>query len=116
MFVTPSHTDHPTVNRHAIVTDGPIVSAHRADGKLMRVERVRITYQWSSGNQLWNASKYSTDVSGPVLKKDGTDSQLDATIRYYGETPAWIAEIVDRLRPHGLPVIPVIQFEVEQSA
>jgi hypothetical protein len=113
MIVQPSHNDRPTVNRHATITDGPIVSAQRADNKMMRVERVKITYQYSRDSARWVASKYCIDVSGYVLKKDGSNSLMDATVRYYREQPYWLIAIVEALRPTDIPVLYTMQFELE---
>lgn len=114
MFVIPSSTDRPSVNRHALITDGPVLSAGHADGKKFRAERIRVGYQWNG--QGWSDSRYSTEVSGTNIKKDGTPGQIDVTVRFYGDTPVWVTEIVNQLRPHGTPVTRTTQFEVEVEA
>lgn len=110
MFVIPSNTDRPSVNRHALITDGPILTAH-ADRKQFRAERIRVDYQWNG--QGWSDSRYTTEVSGTNIKKDGTPGQMDVTVRFYGDVPVWVTEIVNQLRPHGTPVTRTSQFEVE---
>jgi hypothetical protein len=110
--ISPSHTDLFQIDRHAAIIDGPIVSAQRQDGKMMRVERIRISYRWIGA---WKTDKYSVDISGPVLKKDGTDSQLDATIHYwYGAQPEWVRAIIDGLRPDTAPTYSSDVFEVTE--
>lgn len=111
MFVTPSHTDRPSVNRHALITDGPVLSAGHADGKEFRAERIRVAYTWNG--ESWSDSRYTTEISGANIKKDGTPGQMDVTRRFYGDVPAWVTDVVNRLRPHGTPLLPVVQFEVE---
>lgn len=110
MFVIPSSTDRPSVNRHALITDGPVLTAHR-DGKKFRAERIRVHYQWDGTD--WSDSRYGTEVFGTNIKKDGTPGQMDVTVRFYNDIPVWVTEIVNQLRPHGAPVTRTTQFEVE---
>lgn len=110
MFVIPSSTDRASVNRHALITDGPILTAH-ADRKQFRAERIVVSYRWNG--QGWSDSRYTTEVSGTNIKKDGTPGQMDVTVRFYGDIPAWVTEIVNQLRPHGTPDTRTTQFEVE---
>lgn len=110
MLVNPSDNDRPSIVRHALITDGPALTAH-ADRKQFRAEGIRINYQWDG--QGWSESRYSTEVFGTNLKKDGTLGQMTVTVRFYNDVPVWVTEIVNLLRPHGTPVTRTTQFEVE---
>jgi hypothetical protein len=87
------------------------------DDKRFRVTRITITYTWTAGR--WTNDSYAAvQMTGPVLKKDGTDSKNDHT-RYpaYGwprdpDMYPWLTAIVDLLRPTTDMILTTGTFEV----
>jgi hypothetical protein len=87
------------------------------DGKRFRVTLLTVTYTWTAGK--WVADSYSSvQMSGRVLKKDGTDSKNNHT-RYpaYGWPAAqdmypWLDTIIDALRPTTDMILTTGTFEV----
>lgn len=87
------------------------------DGKRFRVTLLTITYTWTAGK--WVADSYSSvQMSGRVLKKDGSDSKNNHT-RYpaYGWPTApdmypWLDTIINALRPTTDMILTTGTFEV----
>lgn len=112
MFVIPSSADRPSVTRHTIITDGPILP-HPVSiaGKKFRLEQISVTFQWNGSG--WGNTSHR--VGGTVLKKDGTDS-LNTFSGTLWNRPVWLDEIANQLRPEGAPALPTSPFEVEVEA
>lgn len=87
------------------------------DGKRFRVTLLAITYTWTAGR--WTTDSYSSvQMSGPVLKKDGTDSKNSHTrYPYYGwlghpDMYPWLGTVIDALRPTTDTILTTGTFEV----
>lgn len=110
MRVTTQNTRVEITRIFKITEDHPVVGmAYARTPKKVRIERGTIKYTWCDGS--WGVSNnYDVEVSGVVLKKDGSDG-LNTHSRHmpgkwdngqdaYGSWP-WISEIIDLLRPTG---------------
>jgi len=98
-----------TVRRVARITDGPVVhpSGYKRD---FRVETVVIDYAWKGGRFVIEGT-FSIHLSGPWLKKDGSNAK-DSAGRMRPQYESWssddfapqyafLAPIIDLLRPNG---------------
>ena len=98
------------VRRTVNVVDGPIlVQSTSSTGRKFRAEHVILEFaaEMSGDWRLRHAS-----VSGTVLKKDGSDSQVDCTNSLYSlreiTSPSyrWLVKLVEAMTPEGTPVFP----------
>lgn len=99
-----------TMTRRILVTDGPVLrQPHSTTGKKFQVERITIDYRLEGGS--W-VVKHAADVTlgGTVLKKDGTASKVDHSggadfhdWKNRDEELPWLVEIINQLRPYGVP-------------
>ena len=101
-----------TVDRQFTIDENrPVVTPDSlSGGKQVRIYRGVITYVWKDGDWTLN-SRWSIDLLGVVLKKDGTESQLDHRTHpeqtsYRADATwtaqyTWIQAVVDLLRPSG---------------
>lgn len=64
----------------------------------LRPEHIAISY-YCSNNDAWEVS--AIRVSGPRIKKDGTDSKTRHTYTYYGASwaPEWVQDFVNKYTP-----------------
>ncbi len=115
------------ITRHfTIETDHPVVPmAYSTASRKVRIEGGTIRYTWA--DRAWVTGEWNIDITGSVLKKDGTPGKSDhtrhpetakgySTFRNY--TPAegweWMGEIVDLLRPDGNATLTLFRsFETE---
>lgn len=110
------------ISRKAALANGPVLPmAYSSTGKTFRVKRVTVKYVYQGGEWV-AASRFSVDLSGPVLKKDGTDSkswhtshpEWDWRGNAYLPVYAFAEKIVDMLRPQGgVAMIGYLEHEVE---
>jgi hypothetical protein len=93
-----------SAHRRVEVSDGPLVG----DRRKFRVERISVAYLWSPEGHRWGVQHI--EVSGPVQKKDGTDSVLSATavvwLRNVDEPWSDFRRIAANLAPLGDPQLP----------
>lgn len=93
-----------TAARIVEVSDGPILGERRR----FRVERVHVTYLWSAKEHRWNVQHI--ELSGPVVKKDGTNGLTTGTKRVWladaGEPYTEFRRIAANLAPTGDPALP----------
>lgn len=103
MKITAPHNAQ-TIKRSVKVEDGPVLEQGTSNtGKKFRVEFIMITYTWSQSHG-WDVQH--VDVSGNVLKKDGTPSQAFTKQWAYnwdkpGSQYHVIAPVILGLRPVG---------------
>lgn len=100
---------HDRIKRTFDITDGPVLPfPHSSAGKTFRVKQVTITYESRGGGGAWHvAGPYSIRLTGPVLKKDGTEGkeiyngapESDAlgTLQRY----TWLRNLINVARPTG---------------
>lgn len=104
--------------RRISVADGPVhPMAYSQTGKVFRVDHVEIRYTLDpeSGHWDWN-SRSDINLTGPVLKKDGSDSRNFHT-RHPGckynpyrlaEDYAWVGKLIEDARPIGEVHLPEV--------
>lgn len=113
MKISTRNTAATVVRRFTIETDCPIVGmAYASRPRKVRIVRGSINYIWN-GQEWIVKDAWSIEVSGPVLKNDGTDSKNDHTrrpddiYRFRGQAMElteefeWLYPIIDLLRPVG---------------
>jgi len=101
---------HMQVTRNVNVTDGQIrPQPYSLAGRTYRVEYVVITYSYVA----WGWATKGIQMSGTVLRKDGSDSKNDARESIYNSegAPEWLAGLIDGIRPVGVPVLPMGVFQ-----
>lgn len=98
-----------TITRWFRITGEPpiVPMLHSLTGKKFEVTDGKIEYAWRDGRWIL-ANDWAIEVTGNVLKKDGTpglNSHIRRgpdTSRFGGEEPwPWLDTIVDLLRPDG---------------
>jgi hypothetical protein len=116
-----SQNSYTETKRYFDVEDGPLVDAeYFSPPKKVRVNRGCITYTWQDGEWIV-PNAWAVEVSGPVLKKDGTASKAEHARRakerprnWSEPTPTalevaddwgWLQEIIDLLQPVGGPTV-----------
>lgn len=95
-----------TVKRVVKIEDGPVLPwDNSSTGKKFRVETIVLTYTWQDGVFVLK-SDFDVKLSGPVLKKDGSDSRVTADSRppytaWRNQEPEldWLRYLVDTHRP-----------------
>lgn len=115
---TPSMT---ITQRATFGVTGPVIpAASSATGKLMRIEFIMINYTVDADGQWGVRFDSSIELSGPYLKKDGSDSAVHADNRapfgfVRGDVKMpWLTAVVDALRPTGEIIIPTTHsLEIE---
>lgn len=103
------------------IDNGPVlVRPYSSVGRRMRVERVSIAY-YLDREGVWTISSYGTTLTGPELKKDGSDSVNIAEERMptgFEADPrfAWLSDLGTELCPVGKPSTDEAEFEIEWTA
>lgn len=100
------------VQHGANITDGPILA--KGERRFL-AERVWATY--ILGADGWKLQHI--DISGSVIKKDGTPGQLDTTKTWYpghGERPpVWVAALIATLAPQGALRFNTAEYDIQES-
>lgn len=128
MKVTTGVTTAAITREFTIAPDGAPVLGVEYSVKKFRVARGVITYRWTPDGWVVK-NRYSIDVEGPFVKKDGTDGAQWHN-RHPDDEPGtwkspvlvlapgweWLQKIIDELRPHndGVPCMTVlVDHEIE---
>lgn len=92
------------------IEDGPVLPfPYSSAGKTFRVKQVTIVYR-NHGNSPWEVEGiFSISITGPVLKKDGTEGkeifngrpESDALTAGLLSHYQWLRELIDLARPSG---------------
>ncbi len=122
MKISTVRTDSTVIRGFVITDDTPVVPmTYSHPPKQVRIERGTIRYTWQDG--AWKVKNaWAIKLTGPVLKKDGTDSKnehtrnpangYDQCVHDSGhewiatEGWEWLADIVTALRPTGALTLP----------
>jgi hypothetical protein len=107
-----------TYTRRINITDGPVHGqAYSTTGRQFRAERITIPYALTDAGTWEVYSAWAIDITGVVLRKDGSDSQNTHSrkpdsanryrepLRFEGEW-AWVGELIDAARPEGRVTLP----------
>lgn len=102
------------VTRHINVIDGEVrPQPYSSAGRKYRVSKVIVEFRWAPIPTGWKVS--GANLSGTVLKADGSDSKNDARehVSTYDTPPMWLDELIDAVRPVGAVELP---FDVPQNS
>lgn len=113
MKVTESDTRREIVSVFD-VEGGPVLPMeHSTIDRKYRVEKVKVTYKFSTEKNAWIVqSGFHVELSGTVLKRDGSDSKNYHQVHVpYGALREplkyphldWLFDIVDMAQPVGVP-------------
>lgn len=101
------HCTRAQVTRTIDIENGPVIPMpYSVAGKMFRVERLSIRYDLEPDG--WRKSRYGTNVSGTVLKKDGTDSKSEHSSEFLSSVPHWISDIAEAFKPQGQLTLPEV--------
>lgn len=104
MKIIEVNTPRVTADRIAVIAEGPILRGSRR----FRVRRVHVAYLWSAKEHRWGVQHI--DLSGPVVKKDGTDGLVDGRKTLWsmstGDSYDEFRRIARNLAPLGDPQLP----------
>lgn len=119
------YTDRSTsssITRRINIEDGPVLPmAYSSTGKTFRVDHVDLPYVMTEDGTWQILYAVSIDVSGTVLKKDGSDGQnrhsrwptgctsrYNEPVRFEGEWE-WVGQLIDAARPEGTVIFPPLE-------
>lgn len=109
---------HGRITRSFTIENGPTLPcAHTS--KRFQAERITIAWELGRGGDWVVTSRYSIDVSGSVLKKDGTPGRVSHTRFPGGEWTGhgliiftagweWIGELIVQNAPIGKITLPAV--------
>lgn len=107
-----------TITRQVTVEGGPLLTQQNSSvGRRFRPETVTVKYHWRES--AW--ATVDVTVIGPVIKKDGTESQNTARNSYwpgdaYSPASPWMVDVCDTLRPTHTPAVPTGTFEIKDPS
>lgn len=114
---------------HVRIEDGPRVPvAYSQAGGQYRVDLIVIAWEVHDETESWKAS--SVTLTGPRIKKDGTEgkSEYTATLYWYNidallegkpeavKTYGWLLPVLEALRPRGLPPAPPTRESMDAAS